>query len=137
MKNVCCDAAGRNIAWKIGELPAVEGDGGLLRQAFVNLVGNAVKYSADVAEAVIEIGAAPAAGSMVEISVRDNGSGFDMAYAGKLFGVFQRLHTDERFSGTGIGLATVKRIIERHGGSVRTEAAVGLGATFYVTLKAA
>lgn len=131
------DAAGRNIALKIGELPAVEGDGGLLRQAFVNLVGNAVKYSADVAEAVIEIGAAPTAGSMVEISVRDNGSGFDMAYAGKLFGVFQRLHTDERFSGTGIGLATVKRIIERHGGSVRTEAAVGLGATFYVTLKAA
>ena len=131
------DAAGRNIVWKIGMLPAVEGDAGLLRQAFVNLVGNAVKYSAGVAETIIEINAEPADPDQVQISVRDNGTGFDMAYANKLFGVFQRLHSDERFSGTGIGLATVKRIIERHGGRVWADAAVGRGATFYVTLKRA
>jgi signal transduction histidine kinase len=131
------DAAGRNIVWKIGALPVVEGDAGLLRQAFVNLVGNAVKYSAGVAETIIEINAEHAGPEQVQISVRDNGTGFDMAYANKLFGVFQRLHSDERFSGTGIGLATVKRIIERHGGRVWADAAVGRGATFYVTLKRA
>jgi signal transduction histidine kinase len=131
------DAGERNIVWKIGELPAVRGDPGLLRQVFVNLIGNAVKYSAGVAGTVIEITAAPAGADEVCVSVRDNGAGFDMAYADKLFGVFQRLHNDDRFAGTGIGLATVKRIVERHGGRIRGEGAVGQGAVFHVVLKIA
>ncbi len=135
------DAADRNIVWKIGALPAVEGDAGLLHQVFVNLIDNAVKYSAGVADAAIDINAEPSGADFVQISVRDNGVGFDMAYAKKLFGVFQRLHADERFTGTGIGLATVKRIVkrivERHGGRVWADAAPGKGAVFYVTLRRA
>ncbi len=131
------DAGERNIVWKIGTLPAVRGDPGLLRQVFINLVGNAVKYSAGVAETIIKIDAVPENADEVCISVRDNGAGFDMAYADKLFGVFQRLHNDDRFAGTGIGLATVKRIVERHGGRIWGEGAEGVGAVFYVVLKRA
>jgi signal transduction histidine kinase len=131
------DAEGRTITWNIGTLPAVRGDAGLLRQVFVNLIGNAVKYSAGVENTVITIAAEDIDDRDVRISVRDNGAGFDMTYAGKLFGVFQRLHNDERFAGTGIGLATVKRIIERHDGRVWGEGKVNEGAVFYVVLKKA
>ena len=131
------DAEGRDITWNVGALPAVHGDAGLLRQVFVNLIGNAVKYTSGVEHAVITIAAEKAGEGEVCISVRDNGAGFDMTYAGKLFGVFQRLHNDERFPGTGIGLATVKRIIERHEGRVWGEGKVNEGAVFYVVLKKA
>ncbi len=131
------DANGRNIAWDIGELPAVRGDAGLLRQVFINLIDNAVKYTGGVENAVIKIAAEDTGNDEVCISVRDNGAGFDMAYAGKLFGVFQRLHNEDRFPGTGIGLATVKRIVERHDGRVWGEGKVNEGAVFYVVLKKA
>jgi signal transduction histidine kinase len=131
------DAGDRRIAWKVGALPTVQGDPRLLRQVFVNLVGNAFKYTAGLDEAVIEVSAAPAGHGEVCVSVRDNGFGFDMAYADKLFGPFQRLHSDPRFEGTGIGLATVKRIVERHGGQVWGEGVPGKGAVFSVVLKAA
>ncbi len=131
------DAGSRRIEWKIGELPAVNGDAQLLRQALVNIIGNAVKFSANADPAVIEISAAALDDGRVCVSVRDNGAGFDMAYAGKLFGVFQRLHDDSQFAGTGIGLATVKRIMERHGGSVSAEAAPDQGAVFHLVLQRA
>jgi light-regulated signal transduction histidine kinase (bacteriophytochrome) len=127
---------GREITWKIASLPPVKGDLALLRQVFTNLIGNAIKYSRQRAPAVIEIGCSSVANGEVVVFVRDNGAGFDMKYANKLFGVFQRLHRAEEFEGTGIGLATVRRVIARHGGRVWAEAAVDAGATFYLTLKA-
>ena len=130
-------AGDRRIVWKVGALPNVQGDPRLLRQVFVNLVGNAFKYTAGVDEAVIEVSATPAGPGEVCISVIDNGFGFDMTYADKLFGPFQRLHSDPRFEGTGIGLATVKRIVERHGGQVSGEGVPGKGAVFRVVLKTA
>jgi signal transduction histidine kinase len=128
------DAAGRRINWTTHPLPPVIGDPAMLRIAFANLVSNAVKYTAprDVAE--IEIGTKPATDGERVLYVRDNGVGFDMAYAGKLFGVFQRLHAAEQFDGTGIGLANVRRIIQRHGGQTWAEGAVDGGATFFVSL---
>jgi signal transduction histidine kinase len=131
------DAGDRRIVWKVGALPNVQGDPRLLRQVFVNLVGNAFKYTAGVDVAVIVVSATPAGPGEVCISVSDNGFGFDMTYADKLFGPFQRLHSDPRFEGTGIGLATVKRIVERHGGYVSGEGVPGKGAVFRVVLKAA
>ncbi len=131
------DAGARQIEWNIGELPAVEGDLRLLRQVFVNLIGNAIKFSAGADPAVIEIVAAAADDGRLRVSVRDNGAGFDMAYAGKLFGAFQRLHSDRQYAGTGIGLATVKRIMERHGGSVDAASAPGKGAVFHLFFKRA
>ena len=131
------DAEGRNVQWKIAELPEAAGDRSLLRLAFVNLIANALKFTRDRAVAEIEVGLAPpeeAAEDAVVIFVRDNGVGFDPRYAGKLFGIFQRLHAAEEFDGTGIGLANVKRIVERHGGRVWAEGAVGQGAAFYVSL---
>jgi signal transduction histidine kinase len=117
----------------IGDLPTVEGDPVLLRQLFDNLIGNAVKFTQPVADAWIEVGTAHLNGTRA-LYVRDNGVGFEPAYADKLFGVFQRLHGQDEFAGTGIGLSIVKRIVERHGGRVWAESAPGSGATFYFTL---
>ena len=128
------DIRGRSVAWNTGELPEVEGDPDLLRQVLANLVGNAVKFTRKQPEAAIEVGAAPAKDGRAVIYVRDNGAGFDMAYAERLFGLFQRLHLQEDYEGTGIGLANVRRIIKRHGGEVWAESAPGKGATFYFTL---
>jgi len=130
------DLAGRDIEWKIGDLPEVEGDPEMLRQVLANLVGNAVKFTGTRPRAVIEIGARPGVAGRAVIFVRDNGAGFDMAYADKLFGLFQRLHLKEDFEGTGVGLANVRRIIKRHGGEVWAESAVGRGSTFCFTLAA-
>ncbi len=125
----------RNIAWTIPPLPAVAGDSALLRQVFVNLLDNAVKYSRQRDPAEIEVGCAGHEGDRVILFVRDNGAGFDMSYAHKLFGVFQRLHRADEFEGTGIGLAIARRIVERQGGRIWAEAEQGRGATFYFTLK--
>ncbi|HEX2826866.1 MAG TPA: response regulator [Burkholderiales bacterium] len=125
---------GRNIEWSVGALPAALGDPALLKQVFANLLGNAVKYSRPRDPARIEIGATVDDDRQMTVFVRDNGVGFDMKFADKLFGVFQRLHMESEFEGTGIGLANVRRIISRHGGRIRVQAAVDEGATFSFTL---
>ena len=118
---------------EIAPLPPVEGDSVMLRQVFANLVANALKFSAQRERPFVRIGAG-IEGNMVHCHVRDNGAGFDMAYAGKLFNLFQRLHRESEFPGTGVGLAIVKRIVERHGGHVWVDAAPEAGATFHFTL---
>ncbi len=128
---------GRNIVWKIAPLPRAQGDPSLLKQVFANLIGNAVKYSSERDPAEIEVGCTGEEDGRLIFFVKDNGAGFDMKYADKLFGVFQRLHPVDEFEGTGIGLAIVKRIIVRHGGRTWAEGKVGDGATFYFTLKPA
>jgi signal transduction histidine kinase len=125
---------GRNIAWKVAPLPAASGDAAMLKQVFASLLGNAVKYTRPRDHAEIEIGSAGQEDGRVVVFVRDNGVGFDMQYADKLFGMFQRLHRVDEFEGTGIGLATVRRIIARHGGRVWAEGRPGEGATFSFTL---
>ena len=127
------ETAGRAVQWQIQPLPAIECDSGLMKQVFANLLSNAVKYTRPRSPAVIEIGCRKGKGDPA-LFVRDNGVGFNMKYADKLFGVFQRLHRAEEFEGTGVGLATVQRIIRKHGGSIWAEAAVDQGATFYFTV---
>ena len=126
-------APGRRIEFRIGDLPPAHGDASMLRVAIVNLVSNAVKYTKGRDPAVIEIGSRPD-GNDTLYFITDNGVGFEMEYAHKLFGVFQRLHRSEDFEGTGVGLALVQRIIQRHGGRVAGEGRVNHGATFSFTL---
>jgi light-regulated signal transduction histidine kinase (bacteriophytochrome) len=123
----------RNIEWQVAPLPSVKADASLLRQVFLNLLANAIKYTRPREKARIEIGAEQKEHEYV-IFVRDNGVGFDPKYVHRLFGVFQRLHTDREFEGTGIGLAIVRRIITRHGGAAWAEGRANDGATFYFTL---
>ena len=125
--------SGRRVSWKTSLPPQIQADPGIIRTLLSNLLDNALKFSANREEAVIETGFSPEGGA-VTIFVRDNGSGFDMKYASKLFQVFQRLHRRDEFEGTGIGLAVVRRIAERHGGKAWAESAPGEGATFYVSL---
>jgi light-regulated signal transduction histidine kinase (bacteriophytochrome) len=127
------DINGRNIEWKIGDLSNTDCDAGLIKQVFQNLLLNAIKFTRPRNPAVIEIGTVEKDGVPV-VFVRDNGVGFSMKYADKLFGVFQRLHRAEDFEGTGVGLATVQRIVQKHGGKIWAEAELDQGATFYFTL---
>jgi two-component system sensor histidine kinase/response regulator len=127
------EAAGRHVDWKIGALPSMECDRGLMERVFANLLGNSLKYTRGRPTALIEVGASIQDGHSV-IFVRDNGAGFDMKYASKLFDAFQRLHSQKEFEGTGIGLATVQRIIQRHGGRIWAEAEQQKGATFFFSL---
>ncbi len=125
----------RSVEWRVEPLPEVDCDPGLLKLVFNNLLGNALKFTRSRQPAVIEIGTSDSAGPTT-IFVRDNGVGFDPKYADKLFGVFQRLHRQEDFEGTGVGLATVQRIIRKHGGEVWAESEVDRGATFFFSLGA-
>jgi PAS domain S-box-containing protein len=127
------ETAGRKLEWHLQPLPAVECDPGLMKQVFANLLSNAVKYTRSRPVGVIEVGYRKMNGDSA-VYVRDNGVGFNMKYADKLFGVFQRFHRAEEFEGTGVGLATVDRIVRKHGGHIWAEAAVDKGATFYFTV---
>ena len=124
---------GRRVEIRAAPMPPSKGENALIKQVWANLLSNAIKYTRKRDPAVVEIGSTVEAGETVYF-VRDNGTGFDMRYAHKLFGVFQRLHRAEDFEGTGVGLAIVQRIIRRHGGRVWVEAAVDRGATFHFTL---
>ncbi|HWH71734.1 MAG TPA: PAS domain S-box protein, partial [Candidatus Sulfotelmatobacter sp.] len=129
------ETKGRDIEWRLHDLPTIQCDPGLMKQVFANLLSNAVKYTRPRPHAIIEVGTLPSNGSLT-IFVRDNGVGFNMKYINKLFGVFQRLHRADEFEGTGVGLATVERIIRKHGGCVWAEAALDKGAAFYFSLPA-
>jgi signal transduction histidine kinase/streptogramin lyase len=128
------ETEGRNIQWKISSLPLITGDRAMLRIVMTNLISNALKYTRPRSQAEIEIGWMPGHETETIVFIRDNGVGFDMQYADKLFGVFQRLHHQEDFEGTGIGLANIRRIISRHGGRTWAEGQVDHGATFYFSL---
>jgi light-regulated signal transduction histidine kinase (bacteriophytochrome) len=121
------------VELRLAPVPEAFGDPALLRQVLANLLSNALKFTAKVDRPVIELGAVASSGDTAYF-VRDNGAGFDMAFANQLFGVFHRLHGADEFEGTGVGLAIVRRIVERHGGRVWAEGRVGEGATFYFTL---
>ena len=127
------DCQGRAIDWRLSPMPVVVADAAFIHMALSNLIGNAIKYTRTREQAVIEIGAEEHPGEVI-VYVRDNGVGFNMQYANKLFGVFQRLHRMEEFEGTGIGLASVRRIIERHDGRVWAEGEPNRGASFYFAL---
>lgn len=134
----CLRQAGqRDVQWLVGDLPKVQADHAQLRQVFINLIGNAFKFTRKCERAVIEVSAQAAGNDHVEICVRDNGAGFDMQFVDKLYGVFQRLHHERDFEGNGIGLATVRKTIERLGGKTWAEGEPGQGAAFYVRLKRA
>lgn len=132
-RSLAPDLKGRDIDWRVARLPTVRADPSLLRQVVLNLLSNAVKYTRERNPAIIEVTGARI-GDEVVIAVRDNGIGFDMAYVDKLFGVFQRLNRVEDYEGTGIGLANVRRIVERHGGRAWAEGEVGRGAVFRIAL---
>jgi light-regulated signal transduction histidine kinase (bacteriophytochrome) len=127
------DETERVIEWRIESLPVLNCDPGLIRLVFTNLLSNASKFTQTRPAGIIEVGSFLKDGATT-LFVRDTGVGFDPQYADKLFGVFQRLHRQEEFAGTGIGLATVQRIIHRHGGRIWAESALDRGATFYFTL---
>jgi light-regulated signal transduction histidine kinase (bacteriophytochrome) len=133
LDKIAPDVANRKIVWSIQELPPVIGDYSLLKQVWVNLLDNAVKYTRMKDTAEITVGFREENGFFI-FFVRDNGVGFDMKYANKLFGVFQRLHAQSEFEGTGIGLANVQRIVFKHNGRVWAEAESNKGATFYFSL---
>ncbi len=133
VESIAQDASPRQITWVVDDLPPAQADPALIQQVYANLIDNAVKYSRNRNPARIEVSCYQSDGETVYF-VRDNGAGFDMKYADKLFGVFQRLHHEDEFEGTGIGLATVQRIIHRHGGRIWVEAQPDQGATFYFTL---
>ena len=124
----------KKIDWEIKDLPLVKADPSLMKIVLTNLLGNAVKYSSKTEAPTIEVGSNATSNNETIIYVKDNGAGFDMKYANKLFGVFQRLHSSDEYEGTGIGLATVRRIIHKHGGRIWAEGEVGKGATFYFSL---
>ena len=123
----------RDVTFNVEELPPAIGDYRMLKQVFENLIGNAVKFTGTREKAVIEVGFQPEKGGTAYF-VRDNGVGFNMEYAGNIFGVFQRYHSEKEFEGTGIGLSLVQRIVAKHGGKVRAEAEEDKGATFYFSL---
>ena len=130
------DRPGHRIEWRIAPLPITVGDENMLRQVWQNLLSNALKYSVGSEPAIVEVGYGRDANGDHRFEVSDNGVGFDMAYAGKLFGVFQRLHSVAEFEGTGIGLASVRRVLARHGGQIHAESEPGKGARFIFTLPA-
>ncbi|HEY5803521.1 MAG TPA: ATP-binding protein [Lysobacter sp.] len=135
--NLAADGGAQTVTWNIQQLPVVIADENMMRQVWLNLLGNAVKYSGNREDSQVDVEYQRLDDGTHEFSVLDNGAGFDMAYAGKLFGVFQRLHKATEFPGTGIGLASVKRVLSRHGGSIAAESEPGKGATFRFTLPAA
>jgi light-regulated signal transduction histidine kinase (bacteriophytochrome) len=132
IRSLKSETKNRNIQWNVGQLPFAECDPGLIKVVFVNLLSNAVKYSGPRDPAIIEVGHTTQNGERV-IYVRDNGVGFNEKYASKLFGIFQRLHRQEDFEGTGVGLATVQRILNRHHGRIWAKSEVEKGSTFYFT----
>jgi light-regulated signal transduction histidine kinase (bacteriophytochrome) len=127
---LCRSLSGRDIEFRVKALPVIKGDRSMMRQVWQNLLSNAVKYTRDKPKAVIEVGSYAKDGENA-FYVKDNGAGFDMEYRHKLFQVFQRLHSRDRFEGTGVGLAIVQRVLSRHGGHVWAEGKEGEGATFY------
>ncbi|HYA25416.1 MAG TPA: ATP-binding protein, partial [Terriglobales bacterium] len=133
IRSLKSDIGDRQVEWRIGNLPYVDCDTALMTQVFQNLLSNALKFTRPRAQAVIDVGLEEKDGTSL-VYVRDNGVGFSMKYADKLFGVFQRLHRQEDFEGTGVGLATVQRIIQKHGGRIWADAELDKGATFYFTL---
>ncbi|MFN4151193.1 MAG: sensor histidine kinase, partial [Candidatus Sericytochromatia bacterium] len=128
------DIGERKIEFKITELPIVNGDNDLIQIVFENLISNAIKFTSKKDIAVIEIGQIKNEDESNNIYIKDNGVGFDMNYINKLFGIFQRLHTEQEFEGTGIGLANIKQIIQKHGWEIRGEGKINEGATFYISL---
>ncbi len=133
LEELLTEVQGRQVVFEVSALPSVPGDRDSLQQVMTNLLANAVKYTRGRNEAHIEVWAEEDE-ALVTVSVRDNGVGFDPSYQGRLFGLFQRLHSEREFEGIGVGLAVVRRVIVRHGGSVRSEGQVGEGATFSFSL---